>query len=235
MAWRSFCYLVSNTLAFTVACFLALMTLSQNEDEVQVFLSVKWSDGAQPQKYKVDLEKVLQTWSNQSTNKRDYKVLRVSNDGLAVISIKPAAGAVSICKYLFKQKLTTHFLQTFDVDSNTIHFKLHPVLKLFLQFSLLFFSSNLFCVRLLFKPWVSFRNWVDKHWPAKMRKDPSQYCLLIWNNQRWRHKYQRMLQCTLLLHPIQSHKMYVLCSKSIGINYIKNDCFLISSLPPWLV
>ncbi|XP_038552883.1 E3 ubiquitin-protein ligase DTX3L-like [Micropterus salmoides] len=67
-----------------------------NEDEVQVFLSVKLSDGAQPQKYKLDLEKVLQTWSNQSTIKRDYKVLHVSNDGHTVISIKPAAGAVSI-------------------------------------------------------------------------------------------------------------------------------------------
>lgn len=74
------------------------MTLSQNDDEAEVTLFVKWSEGEPPQKCKVELQKVLQTWANnhgkESKTARDCMVLSVSEDGRAVMKIKPAPGAV---------------------------------------------------------------------------------------------------------------------------------------------
>ena len=88
--------LLHNTVTFTVIC--ALMILSQNEDEVQVLLSIKWSADVQPQKRKKELQKLLQTWENnhdKAWNKaKEYTVLSVFEDGRAVIRIKPPPGAV---------------------------------------------------------------------------------------------------------------------------------------------
>lgn len=85
-------------MALTATCRLSLTTLSQNDDEVQVTLWVKWSEGEPPQKGKIELERVLQTWANnhgkESKTARDCKVLSVSEDGTAVMKIKPAPGAV---------------------------------------------------------------------------------------------------------------------------------------------
>lgn len=82
--------LYSNMVA---TCFLSLMASSQDNSNVRVTLSVKWSEEFKPQKAKAELEKVLQTWAN-SLNKKDCKVLNVSEDGRAVIEIRPAPGAV---------------------------------------------------------------------------------------------------------------------------------------------
>lgn len=93
---RRFCaILLSNTVILTVTSFQALKTLPQNKEEVQVSLSVKWSGVAPPQKCKVELEKVLQTWANSIDEfNGDCTVLKVSKDGSVVISLKPAPGKV---------------------------------------------------------------------------------------------------------------------------------------------
>lgn len=87
--------MLSNTVA---TCFLSLTALSQDSDEVEVTLSVKWSEDEKPQKSKVELQKVLQTWANshEKVGKRaqDCTVVNVSEDGRAVLRIKPAPGAV---------------------------------------------------------------------------------------------------------------------------------------------
>lgn len=74
------------------------MILSQNEDEVQVLFSVKWSADVRPQKCKIELQKLLQTWGDnhdKARNKaREYTVLNFLEDGRAVIRIKPPPGAV---------------------------------------------------------------------------------------------------------------------------------------------
>lgn len=86
--------MLSNTVA---TCFLSLMALSQNSNEVEVTLSVKWSEGEKPQKSKVELQKVLQTWANShekaGKGAQDCTVSNVSEDGRAVLKIKPAPGA----------------------------------------------------------------------------------------------------------------------------------------------
>lgn len=92
-----FCgFLLHNMVTLTVIC--TPMILSQNEDEVQVLLSVKWSADVQPQKRKMELQKLLQTWDNnhdRARNKaKEYTVLNVLEDGRAVIKIKPPPGAV---------------------------------------------------------------------------------------------------------------------------------------------
>lgn len=74
------------------------MASSQNDSKVQVTLSVKWSEEKELPKAKIELEKLLQTWANSlkkaGKGAFDCKVLHVSEDGRAVIEIKPAAGAV---------------------------------------------------------------------------------------------------------------------------------------------
>uniref|UniRef100_A0A8C4HGL3 E3 ubiquitin-protein ligase n=1 Tax=Dicentrarchus labrax TaxID=13489 RepID=A0A8C4HGL3_DICLA len=84
-------FVLCDTVALTVTCFLAL-TLSQNINGVQVTLSVKWSEGIKPKKRKVELQKLLQTWANRTKCDRDYTVLKVLEDGRAVIEVKPAPG-----------------------------------------------------------------------------------------------------------------------------------------------
>ncbi|XP_030276932.1 uncharacterized protein LOC115583862 isoform X2 [Sparus aurata] len=81
---------------------------AENEDEVQVLLSVKWSADVQPQKRKMELQKLLQTWDNnhdRARNKaKEYTVLNVLEDGRAVIKIKPPP-AVSELQKLSGQTL----------------------------------------------------------------------------------------------------------------------------------
>ncbi|KAM6946962.1 uncharacterized protein PEZ65_000673 [Lycodopsis pacificus] len=80
---------------------------AENKGEVQVTLSVEWSEGFQQQKCKFELEKVLQSWVNNKNNKYhgDCKVLSFSEDGSAAISLKPAP-ALSELQKLSGQQLT---------------------------------------------------------------------------------------------------------------------------------
>ncbi|KAK9529153.1 hypothetical protein VZT92_013267 [Zoarces viviparus] len=80
---------------------------AENKEEVQVTLSVEWSEGFQQQKYKIELEKILQSWANNKNNKYDgdCKVLSISEDGSAAISLKPAP-ALSELQKLSGQHLT---------------------------------------------------------------------------------------------------------------------------------
>ncbi|XP_070758560.1 uncharacterized protein [Enoplosus armatus] len=62
------------------------------KDEAQVILSVKWSEGGQPLKFDVILQKALQTWANQSnfsTSERNFTISNVLDDGRVVIKIEP--------------------------------------------------------------------------------------------------------------------------------------------------
>lgn len=68
------------------------MNFSQDKDEIQVFVSVRWSEDVQPWSCKIELQKILLTLANKLHG--EYTVLNVSEDGSAVIKIKPAAGAV---------------------------------------------------------------------------------------------------------------------------------------------
>ncbi|XP_036956935.1 uncharacterized protein LOC119021069 isoform X2 [Acanthopagrus latus] len=74
----------------------------KDRNEIQVFLSVQWSEDVQPQSYKKELQKILLTWTNKLRG--EYTILNVSEDGSAVIKIKPAA-AVSELQKLSRQKL----------------------------------------------------------------------------------------------------------------------------------
>ncbi|XP_071350215.1 E3 ubiquitin-protein ligase DTX3L-like [Trachinotus anak] len=94
---------------------VAPMTSSQNEDEAQVTVSVKWSKENQPQKYKVELEKVLQTWINKNESCVDCKVVHASQDGIAVIKIKPATALSQL------HKLIGQTLQSKDGKSVTVN------------------------------------------------------------------------------------------------------------------
>ncbi|XP_074488960.1 uncharacterized protein LOC141766204 isoform X2 [Sebastes fasciatus] len=100
--------LVSTGLAMEES-YWKLMTTSfseQNKDEVQVTLSVKWSEGVQLQKYKTELEKVLQSWANNNKEfDGDCTVLSVSEDVSAVVHFKPAP-AVCVLQKLCGQTLT---------------------------------------------------------------------------------------------------------------------------------
>ncbi|XP_068576115.1 E3 ubiquitin-protein ligase DTX3L-like [Cebidichthys violaceus] len=80
---------------------------AENKEEVQVTLSVEWSEGFQQQKCKVELEKILQSWANNKNNKfnGDCKVLNVSKDGSAAIRFKPAP-ALSELQKLSGQQLS---------------------------------------------------------------------------------------------------------------------------------
>ncbi|XP_074489004.1 uncharacterized protein LOC141766236 isoform X1 [Sebastes fasciatus] len=83
----------------------ALMTPSKKKDEVQVTLSVKWSEGVQPEKYKSELQKVLQSWFNNNKEfKGDCTVLD-AKDGSAVVHLKTALAASEVQK-LIGQTLT---------------------------------------------------------------------------------------------------------------------------------
>lgn len=93
----------------------ALMSLSQNKDEVQVTVSVKWSKRVQPQKDKLDLQKALQSWANNNKDfDGDCTVLNVSEDGSAVVLLKPAPAASEL------QKLTGQTLNNKDKRAFTI-------------------------------------------------------------------------------------------------------------------
>lgn len=87
------CYIVLYSVTLTVTCALALLILSQNKDEVRATLSVQWSDDDDKmQKKKSTLQKCLQTLVHRFDVECD--VLKVSEEGKAEITIKPAAGAV---------------------------------------------------------------------------------------------------------------------------------------------
>ncbi|XP_070696587.1 E3 ubiquitin-protein ligase DTX3L-like isoform X2 [Pempheris klunzingeri] len=60
-----------------------------NKDEIHLTLSFEWSVETPPQKCKVELEKVLQTWANKSKVHTDCMVLKVLKDGRALIRIEP--------------------------------------------------------------------------------------------------------------------------------------------------
>ncbi|XP_060898639.1 E3 ubiquitin-protein ligase DTX3L-like isoform X2 [Labrus mixtus] len=64
-------------------------TEEQMDDEAQVTLSVQWSEGRQPLRSDKKLEKALQTWVNKNKMNVNYSVSKVSEDGRAVIKIKP--------------------------------------------------------------------------------------------------------------------------------------------------
>ncbi|XP_056254363.1 E3 ubiquitin-protein ligase DTX3L-like [Seriola aureovittata] len=83
-----------------------LRTSLQNEDEVQVSASVKWSEDNLPQKYKVELTRVLQSWSNKSGIPVEFDVVHASEDGNAVMKIKPAS-ALNHLQKLCGQTLTS--------------------------------------------------------------------------------------------------------------------------------
>ncbi|XP_035518336.1 uncharacterized protein dtex3l2.1 [Morone saxatilis] len=87
-----------------------------NKDEVQVTFSVKWSEGIKPQKAKVELQKVLQTWANRTKCNQDYTVLNVLEDGRAVIKIKPAPALLELQK-LSGQTLTRKKGETVTIMS----------------------------------------------------------------------------------------------------------------------
>ncbi|XP_075966460.1 uncharacterized protein dtx3lb.2 [Anarhichas minor] len=80
---------------------------AENKEEVEVTLSVERSEGFQQQKCKIQLEKILQTWANNKSNKYrgDCTVLSFSEDGSAAISLKPAP-ALSELQKLSGQQLT---------------------------------------------------------------------------------------------------------------------------------
>ncbi|XP_037346085.2 E3 ubiquitin-protein ligase DTX3L-like isoform X1 [Pungitius pungitius] len=91
---------------FTDGSQQSLDTLAENKEEVQVFLSVEWSEGFPHQKYKVELEKILQSWANNNNNKYsgDCKVLDILEDRIAVICLRPAP-ALSDLQKLSGQQL----------------------------------------------------------------------------------------------------------------------------------
>ncbi|XP_042355874.1 E3 ubiquitin-protein ligase DTX3L-like [Plectropomus leopardus] len=90
---------------------------SENKDEIQVTLSVMWSEDVQPPKFKVELEKALQTWANTNdTFEGDCKVLNVLEDGTAVISLNPASAQSELQK-LSGQQLSTKDGKTFSIKS----------------------------------------------------------------------------------------------------------------------
>ncbi|XP_029286509.1 E3 ubiquitin-protein ligase DTX3L-like [Cottoperca gobio] len=64
---------------------------AEDEDEVQVTLSFKWSEDVSKKKCRRELEMVLQTWVNNNDNYTgNCKVLEVLEDNRAVIHLKPA-------------------------------------------------------------------------------------------------------------------------------------------------
>ncbi|XP_051270313.1 E3 ubiquitin-protein ligase DTX3L isoform X1 [Dicentrarchus labrax] len=87
-----------------------------NINGVQVTLSVKWSEGIKPKKRKVELQKLLQTWANRTKCDRDYTVLKVLEDGRAVIEVKPAPALIELQK-LSGQTLTRKKEETVTIMS----------------------------------------------------------------------------------------------------------------------
>ncbi|XP_047188509.1 E3 ubiquitin-protein ligase DTX3L-like isoform X2 [Scophthalmus maximus] len=68
----------------------ALVTLSPNEEEAQVSLIVEWTGDIQPQKYRKDLTKALQSRANKNEFCEEFTVLEASEDA-ALIKLKPAS------------------------------------------------------------------------------------------------------------------------------------------------
>ncbi|XP_033994423.1 E3 ubiquitin-protein ligase DTX3L-like isoform X2 [Trematomus bernacchii] len=66
------------------------MASSHDKDGVQAILSFKWSEDVPLQKCHHNLQKVLQTWSNNNKLYADCKVLKVSEDGKVEIRLTPA-------------------------------------------------------------------------------------------------------------------------------------------------
>ncbi|KAI3370182.1 hypothetical protein L3Q82_024968 [Scortum barcoo] len=66
---------------------------AEKKDGVRVMLKVKWLEDAQrdlsQQKFKSELEKILQSWANTSGLRNDFKVLNFAEDGSVRIRIEP--------------------------------------------------------------------------------------------------------------------------------------------------
>nr|XP_019942667.1 PREDICTED: E3 ubiquitin-protein ligase DTX3L-like [Paralichthys olivaceus] len=67
-----------------------MMTETQSQDEVQQVIFIKWEEAIQPQRYKVELTKALQSWANKYDIVVDFDVVKASDDE-ASIKIKPAS------------------------------------------------------------------------------------------------------------------------------------------------
>ncbi|XP_059185727.1 uncharacterized protein LOC131968742 isoform X2 [Centropristis striata] len=75
----------------------------QNKDGVHVLLSVKWSESVKRHKYKVELQKVLQSWANSIDEYQgECRVINASNRR-AVISLQPAPAQHDLQKLNGKQ------------------------------------------------------------------------------------------------------------------------------------
>ncbi|XP_061584278.1 uncharacterized protein LOC133449160 [Cololabis saira] len=87
---------------------------AKDTDEVLLYLTLKWSESDVQKKKKTTLQKSLQNWFNNNTNKLDCEVKEVGKDGSAVIMVKPAPGVIDL------QKLHNQLLSLKDVPLVTI-------------------------------------------------------------------------------------------------------------------
>lgn len=69
------------------------MNLSQDKHAIRLRLTLKWTEGLQLQKPKIELQKALQSWANKNRIQGDFTVL-TGDDKEAVIKINPSPGAV---------------------------------------------------------------------------------------------------------------------------------------------
>ncbi|XP_070814794.1 E3 ubiquitin-protein ligase DTX3L [Chaetodon trifascialis] len=89
---------------------------SKEEAPVTVYVALRWSEGRQPQKCRVELERALQTWANKGKGRSDCTVSDISEEGRAVITIKPAP-ALSELQKLGGQTLTRKDGKTVTITS----------------------------------------------------------------------------------------------------------------------
>ncbi|XP_076612858.1 E3 ubiquitin-protein ligase DTX3L [Chaetodon auriga] len=89
---------------------------SKDEAPVTISVSVRWSEGHKPQKCRVELERALQSWANKGKGQFDCGVSDVSDEGRAVITIKPAP-ALSELQELGGQTLTRKDGKTVTITS----------------------------------------------------------------------------------------------------------------------
>ncbi|KAM7422408.1 hypothetical protein PAMA_010451 [Pampus argenteus] len=97
----------------------ALMPSSQNEDEVLLTLSLKWSQEDFPQRFEKTLEKLLQSWFNKRMIKADCSIVKGSGNGNVVIKIKPVP-ALSELQALSGEKLTSKEGKTVTILSVSV-------------------------------------------------------------------------------------------------------------------
>ncbi|KAM7401977.1 hypothetical protein PAMP_017254 [Pampus punctatissimus] len=97
----------------------APMPSSQNEDEVLLTLSLKWSQEDFPQRFDKTLEKLLQSWFNKRTIKADCSIVKGSRNGNVVIKIKPVS-ALSEIQKLCGETLTSKEGKTITILSVSV-------------------------------------------------------------------------------------------------------------------